>query len=152
MGDRIALMYNGILQQVGTPGEIYDHPANLFVAGFIGTPSMNFVPVTMSNGTARASGFDVKLPRSTGKEKGTLGFRPESLTDRITDDHGPLDMKVDVVERLGSDQFLYGQVGGDTVTARVDPRIKVEPGDRVRLGLDTRSLHVFDADTEEALM
>jgi multiple sugar transport system ATP-binding protein len=152
MGDRIALMYNGVLQQVGTPGEIYDHPANLFVAGFIGTPTMNFVPVTMSNGSAKASGFSVTLPKSTGKEKGTLGFRPEAVTDRITDEANALDMKVDVVERLGSDQFLYGQVGGDTLTARVDPRMKVEVGDRVRLGLDTRSLHVFDGETEEALL
>jgi multiple sugar transport system ATP-binding protein len=61
-------------------------------------------------------------------------------------------MKVDVVERLGSDQFLYGQVGGDTITARVDPRLKVAVGDQVKLGLDTRSLHLFDAETEKALL
>jgi multiple sugar transport system ATP-binding protein len=151
MGDRIALMYNGVLQQVGTPGEIYDHPANLFVAGFIGTPSMNFVPVTMHNGTAKASGFEVKLPKAVGKGRGTLGFRPEAVTDRV-EDGAAIDMKVDVVERLGSDQFLYGQVGGDTLTARVDPRLKVEPGDQVRLGLDLRSLHLFDPETEEALL
>jgi len=61
-------------------------------------------------------------------------------------------MKVDVVERLGSDQFLYGSVGAETITARVDPRMKVQPGDQARLGLDMRSLHVFNADTEEALL
>ena len=60
-------------------------------------------------------------------------------------------MKVDVVERLGSDQFLYGQVGSDQVTARVDPRMKVDPGDSVKLGLDTRSLHLFDSQSETAL-
>src|SRR5438270_2846535 len=152
MGDRIALMYNGVLQQVGTPGDIYDHPANLFVAGFIGTPTMNFLPVTMTNGTAKGTGFEVKLPKSLGKDKGTLGFRPEALTDRVQGDGASMEMKVDVVERLGSDQFLYGQVGGDTITARVDPRMKVERGDQVKLGLDTRSLHVFDAETEEALL
>jgi len=59
---------------------------------------------------------------------------------------------VDVVERLGSDQFLYGQVGGDAVTARVDPRLKVTPGDRVKLGLDLRSLHLFDAETDRAVL
>jgi multiple sugar transport system ATP-binding protein len=152
MGDRIALMYNGVLQQVGTPGDIYDHPANLFVAGFIGTPTMNFVPVTMQNGTAKASGFEVKLPKAVGREKGVLGFRPEAITDRPQQDGSSVDMKVDVVERLGSDQFLYGQAGADTITARVDPRMKVQRGDRVKLGLDTRSLHVFDAETEEALL
>ena len=152
MGDRIAIMNAGILQQVGTPGEIYDHPANLFVAGFIGSPTMNFVPATTQNGTAKASGFEVKLPKAVSAAKGTLGFRPEALTDRVTDEAGSLQMKVDVVERLGSDQFLYGQVGGDAVTARVDPRMKVDPGDTVKLGLDTRTLHFFDAETELALL
>jgi multiple sugar transport system ATP-binding protein len=152
MGDRIAIMNAGILQQVGTPGEIYDHPANLFVAGFIGSPTMNFVPATTQNGTAKASGFEVKLPKPVAATKGTLGFRPEAVTDRITDEANTMQMKVDVVERLGSDQFLYGQVGGDSVTARVDPRMKVDPGDTVKLGLDTRTLHFFDAETELALL
>jgi multiple sugar transport system ATP-binding protein len=152
MGDRIAIMNAGILQQVGTPGEIYDHPANLFVAGFIGSPTMNFVPATTQDGTAKASGFEVKLPKSIAAGKGTLGFRPEAVTDRIVDNGSSMQMKVDVVERLGSDQFLYGQVGGDSVTARVDPRMKVDPGDTVKLGLDTRTLHFFDSESELALI
>ncbi|MDQ6637781.1 MAG: sn-glycerol-3-phosphate ABC transporter ATP-binding protein UgpC [Candidatus Dormibacteraeota bacterium] len=152
MGDRIALMYDGVLQQVGTPSEIYDHPANLFVAGFIGSPSMNFVPVTTSNGTAKGSTFEVQLPKPIGEKKGTLGFRPEALTDRVVEGGNTLEMKVDVVERLGSDQYLYGQVGGDQVTARVDPRMNVASGDQVRLGLDIRSIHVFDAETDKALL
>jgi multiple sugar transport system ATP-binding protein len=152
MGDRIAILNDGALQQVGTPAEIYDHPSNLFVAGFIGSPTMNFVPVTMQNGSAKASGFEVRLPKSVGAEKGTLGFRPEALTDRVQDGASPLEMKVDVVERLGSDQFLYGSVGGDTVTARVDPRMSVNVGDKVRLGLDTRSLHLFDSESQQALL
>jgi multiple sugar transport system ATP-binding protein len=151
MGDRIAIMNAGILQQVGTPDDIYDHPANLFVAGFIGTPTMSFVPVTLQNGTAKASGFEVTLPKHVESAKGTLGFRPEAVTDKPSE-AATLDMKVDVVERLGSDQFLYGQVGGDTITARVDPRLKVAVGDQVKLGLDTRSLHLFDAETEKALL
>jgi multiple sugar transport system ATP-binding protein len=150
MGDRIAIMNGGILQQVGTPGDIYDHPANLFVAGFIGTPSMNFIPADTSNGTAKASGFELKLPHPVKAGKGMIGFRPEGVTDRVVEGGPVLDMKVDVVERLGSDQFLYGQVGADQVTARVDPRLSVAPGDRVRLGLDTRGLHFFDGQTEMA--
>jgi multiple sugar transport system ATP-binding protein len=152
MGDRIAIMNAGILQQVGTPGDIYDHPANLFVAGFIGSPTMNFVPVTVQDSTAKASAFQVRLPKAVRAGKGTLGFRPETLTDRIPDPESTLDMKVDVVERLGSDQFLYGQVGGDAVAARVDPKMKVDPGDTVKLGLDTRTVHLFDAETELALL
>ena len=149
MGDRIAIMNAGILQQVGTPDEIYDKPANLFVAGFIGTPTMNFVPVTMSDGSAKASGFSVKLPEHVNSEKGTLGFRPEAVTDKPSE-FATLEMNVEVVERLGSDQFLYGSVGGDQVTARVDPRMKVAPGDKVRLGLDHRGMHLFDAQSESA--
>src|SRR5579859_1833464 len=152
MGDRIAIMNAGILQQVGTPGDIYDHPANLFVAGFIGSPTMNFVPATVDNGTAKASGFEVKLPKSVPAVKGVLGFRPEAITDRTVDGGAQLDMKVDVVERLGSDQFLYGMVGGDQVTARIDPRIAVQPGDRIKLGLDMRGFHFFDAESEQALL
>src|SRR6266480_2940660 len=150
MGDRIAIMNGGILQQVGTPGDVYDHPANLFVAGFIGTPTMNFVPVTTSDSTAKASGFEAKLPKSVPAGKGTLGFRPEALTDRPSADGSNRQMKVDVIERLGSDQYLYGQVGSDQVTARVDPRMKVAPGDTAQLGLDTRSIHLFDAESEAA--
>jgi multiple sugar transport system ATP-binding protein len=152
MGDRIAIMNAGILQQVGTPGEIYDHPANLFVAGFIGTPTMNFVPATVQDGTAKASGFEVRLPKPVNASKGTLGFRPETITDRVVDGGPQLDMKVDVVERLGSDQFLYGQVGSDQITARIDPRIAVQPGDRIKLGLDMRGFHFFDAESEQALL
>jgi multiple sugar transport system ATP-binding protein len=152
MGDRIAIMNAGILQQVGTPGDIYDHPANLFVAGFIGSPTMNFVPATVSNGSAKASGFEVKLPKPVSATKGTLGFRPEAVTDRTVEGAPAMEMKVDVVERLGSDQFLYGQVGSDQVTARVDPRMAVQPGDKVRLGLDVLTLHFFDAESEQALI
>ena len=152
MGDRIAIMNAGILQQVGTPGDIYDHPANLFVAGFIGSPTMNFVPATTQNGSAKASGFEVKLPKPVSAAKGTLGFRPEAVTDRVVEGSPSMEMKVDVVERLGSDQFLYGQVGSDQVTARVDPRMAVQPGDKVRLGLDVRTLHFFDAESEKALI
>ncbi|HZK73941.1 MAG TPA: sn-glycerol-3-phosphate ABC transporter ATP-binding protein UgpC [Clostridia bacterium] len=152
MGDRIAIMNAGILQQVGTPGDIYDHPANIFVAGFVGTPTMNFVAATVQDGVAKASGFQVKLPKAVSAGKGTLGFRPEAVTDRVPDPDSAMEMKVDFVERLGSDQFLYGKVGGDAVTARIDPRVKVEPGDNIKLGLDTRTLHFFDSETELALI
>ncbi len=151
MGDRIAIMYDGVLQQVGTPSDIYDKPANLFVATFIGSPTMNCVAVAIEGGIAKASGFEVRLPSSVQARTATLGFRPEALTDR-PQDAAELKMKVDVVERLGSDQFLYGQVGEDTVTARIDPRIAVRPGDRITLGLDTRSLHLFDPQSQSSLL
>jgi multiple sugar transport system ATP-binding protein len=152
MGDRIAVMRDGILQQVAPPREIYENPANMYVAGFIGSPTMNFIPVTVSGTTAKASGFELELPRAPGVEKGILGIRPEALDEHAREGHGGMDLKVEVVEVLGSDQFLYGTVGGDAITARVDPALKVSPGDRVRLGVDMRRLHLFDAETEKALM
>jgi multiple sugar transport system ATP-binding protein len=148
MGDRIAVMRGGVLQQVAPPREIYDNPANSYVAGFIGSPSMNFIPVTIQGTTARASGFEIELPSAPGIEKGLLGIRPEALTEHPRDDHGGLDLKVDVVEVLGADQFLYGRVGGDAITARVDPDLKVAPGDRIRLVVSTRRIHLFDPVTE----
>ena len=152
MGDRIAVMKDGVLQQVAPPREIYDNPANMYVAGFIGSPNMNFIPVTLSGKTAKASGFEIELPSAPGIEKGTLGIRPEALTEHPREGHGGLDLKVEVVEVLGADQYLYGTVGGDTITARVDPKLKVTAGDRIRLGVDTRRLHLFDSETEKAVL
>jgi len=152
MGDRIAVMKDGILQQVAPPREIYDQPANMYVAGFIGSPTMNFIPVTVQGKTAKASGFDIELPTAPGVEKGVLGIRPEALTEHPTDGHSGMDLKVEVSEVLGADQFLYGVVGADTITARVDPNLKVSPGDRVRLGIDMRRLHLFDGPTGTAIL
>ena len=151
MGDRIAVMKDGILQQVAPPREIYDKPTNMYVAGFIGSPTMNFIPVTLQGKTAKASGFDIELPIAPGVEKGVLGIRPEALTERPRDGHPGLDLKVEVTEVLGADQFLYGAVGGDAITARVDPNMKVTPGDRVLLGVDMRRLHLFDGPTGRAI-
>ena len=151
MGDRIAVMKDGILQQVAPPREIYDKPTNMYVAGFIGSPTMNFIPVTVQGKTAKASGFDIELPIAPGVEKGVLGIRPEALTERPRDGHPGMDLKVEVTEVLGADQFLYGAVGGDAITARVDPNMKVTPGDRVLLGIDMRRLHLFDGPTGKAI-
>jgi multiple sugar transport system ATP-binding protein len=152
MGDRIAVMSHGVLQQVAPPRELYEHPANQYVAGFIGSPTMNFLPVTITDSRAKASGFEIPLPKPPGIEKGTLGIRPEHLDEHPREGGPTIDMKVDVVEVLGSDQYLYGQVGADALTARVDPGLKVSSGERIRLGLDTRRLHLFDAETEKAVL
>jgi multiple sugar transport system ATP-binding protein len=152
MGDRIAVMKDGVLQQVARPREIYDNPANMYVAGFIGIPTMNFIPVTIHGTTAKASGFDLELPSAPGVEKGVLGIRPEAMTEIPRPDHPGLELKVDVAEVLGPDQFIYGQVGGDAITARVDPQLKVDPGDRVRLSIDRRRLHLFDPANGAAIL
>jgi multiple sugar transport system ATP-binding protein len=152
MGDRIAVMKDGILQQVASPREIYDDPANLYVAGFIGSPKMNFVPVTISGSTAKASGFSIQLPKAPGIEAGVLGIRPEDLTEVPHEGFPQIDMIVEVVEVLGADQFLYGKVGGDDMIARLDPQFKVSIGDRVRLNVNMRRIHLFDVNTERAIL
>ncbi len=151
MGDRIAVLRDGILQQVASPREIYDEPANMYVAGFIGSPQMNFIPVTVQGQTAKASGFELQLPQAPGISAGVLGIRPEDLSEDVRDGAPEVEMKVDVLEVLGSDQYLYGSVGGDDAIARVDPHLKVFVGDQVRLGINMRRLHLFDAETEKAL-
>src|SRR2546422_1903874 len=108
MGDRIAVMREGLLQQVASPRDIYDNPTNMYVAGFIGSPKMNFIPVTVSGTTATGSGFSIELPSAPGVEKGILGIRPEDLTEVPREGFPMVDLKVEVVEILGSDQFLYG--------------------------------------------
>ena len=152
MGDRIAVLKDGLLQQVASPREIYDQPANMYVAGFIGSPKMNFVPVTVAGQTVKASGFELELPRPPGVTEGVLGLRPEDLSEDTRDGATQVEMKVDVLEVLGSDQYLYGRVGGDDVVARVDPHFKVMVGDKVNLGVNMRRLHLFDAESEKGVL
>ena len=153
MGDRIAVMRDGVLQQCGPPRQIYDQPANMYVAGFIGSPTMNFVPVNLQGTKATAGGFAVDLPTAPGLAKGVLGLRPEAMSEKPAANGAPeIDMQVEVTEVLGADQFVYGTVGGDMMTARVDPQLKVDPGDRIRLSMDTRRLHLFDPASGVAIL
>jgi multiple sugar transport system ATP-binding protein len=152
MGDRIAVLKDGLLQQVAAPREIYEQPSNMYVAGFIGSPKMNFIPVTVQGQTARASGFELELPRAPGIAKGVLGLRPEDLSEENRNGSTPIEMRVEVLEILGSDQYIYGKVGGDDVVARVDPHYKVSIGDRASLGINMRRLHLFDSESEKAVL
>jgi len=151
MGDRIAVMKDGLLQQVAPPREIYDQPVNMYVASFIGSPRMNFLPVTISDHQAKASGFELSLPKAPGVARGILGIRPEHFLPTVSGDDAIMDLKVEVLEVLGADQYLYGKVGSDDVIARVDPQLKVSVGDLVRLGINMGRLHLFNAETEKAV-
>ena len=151
MGDRIAVLRDGTLQQVDTPSVLYDHPANIFVAGFIGTPTMNFFPATVEDHMLSGTGFGLKLEAAPKLGRVIAGLRPEALKPAAPSDELPMDMKVDVVEVMGSDQYIYGQVGEETLTARLEPHFKVAPGDRLRLRVDTDQLHLFDPETELAV-
>jgi hypothetical protein len=141
MGDRVAVLKDGLLQQVGSPREMYDRPTNVFVAGFIGSPAMNIAKVRMVPEGACFGKVTVPLSRSaqsavssTGANEVTLGFRPEDL--EVAQDGAGIPVVVNVVEELGSDAFLYGTVEGDAgdlhdVVARVDPRKPPMKGDIV---------------------
>jgi multiple sugar transport system ATP-binding protein len=152
MGDRIAVMRDGLLQQVAPPREIYDQPVNMYVAGFIGSPRMNFLPVTVSDSQAKASGFELTLPKAPGLERGILGIRPEHFLPTMSADDASFELKVEVLEVLGADQYLYGKVGSDDLIARVDPQLKVSVGDIVRLAINMQRLHLFDPETEKAVI
>jgi multiple sugar transport system ATP-binding protein len=150
MGDRIAVMSEGVLQQVSAPMDLYEHPANMYVAGFIGSPKMSFIPVTLEAERVRGSGLEFELLRSVGQCKAVLGLRPEAFRDGGFD--GPVvELRVDVTELLGADQYLYGKIGEDDVVARVDPHLRVAHGDKVPLTIDLRRIHLFDAETEQAM-
>ena len=164
LGDRVVVMKDGLVQQVGDPLELYNQPANKFVAGFIGSPAMNFVNVTVieSNGSLRAenSGLSVELPDETAQRlrghvdrEVTLGVRPEDLmVVSAADGDGPcFDAVIEVVEQLGSEILLDMKVGDGVMVASVEPTVRVKVRDTLRLAMRPSRLHVFDAKTEAAI-
>jgi multiple sugar transport system ATP-binding protein len=164
LGDRVVVMKDGVVQQVGEPLELYNQPANRFVAGFIGSPAMNFATVTVreANGSLVAgnAGLSITLPDETaqrlrghvGREV-TLGVRPEDLTLAGAADPGHLcfDAAIEVVEQLGSEILLDMKVGDGVMVASVEPTVRVKVGDRLRMAMRPSRLHVFDAKTEAAI-
>ena len=151
MADRIAVMRDGVLQQLAPPKELYDRPANVYVAGFIGSIKMNFVPAAIDGEVARTSGFEVGLGRRVPAREVILGIRPEHFEEHPADGGPTVRLAVDLVEVLGSDQLLYGKSGEDRLVVRVGARLAVRPGETVELGLHAPSIHVFDRETEVAL-
>jgi multiple sugar transport system ATP-binding protein len=160
MGTRIAVMSDGLLQQVGTPQVLYDQPTNRFVAGFIGSPSMNFLDVTFdsSGGTPKLVGptdWTASLPHrfassvgATSGRKLVAGFRPEHLElDPIEGDTVVLPGKADVVEYLGNEELLHVTAAGKDIVAIVGSDHRVKPGDVLSLILPLSKLHLFDAET-----
>ncbi|WP_431023914.1 ABC transporter ATP-binding protein [Halomonas sp. H5] len=154
MADKIVVLQGGVVEQVGSPMELYHHPRNRFVAGFIGSPKMNFLSVEVVE--ADAEGVSVKLPGGgvikvpvDGQDQrpGTtleLGIRPEHLV--IDDDQGPLSGDIQVLERLGGQTSLYVQMEESMVTIMADGDVAHRVHDRVRFGFAPGRAHLFDAD------
>ena len=160
MGDRIVVMSKGKVQQVGTPKELYQNPNNLFVAGFIGSPSMNFIPVQVTEKGTLSAGenFNVAPPgqladavRSKGLREVILGIRPEHL--RLVGNgqtENPIPGVVDVVEPQGSTTILQVSVGAGTkIIAQVNEQWGRQPGERLQLSVPPDAIHLFDPSTEQ---
>ncbi len=154
MGDRVAVMMDGILQQVDTPLALYDKPGNLFVAGFIGSPGMNLMKAAAREGRAVLGGYSVPIPReATDRMNGggvTVGVRPENWR-LVGPGDGGLPIKVSVVEELGADGYLYGtsDVEGtpENLVVRVQARRCHQKGETVHVTTDPDHVHVFDTET-----
>ncbi|MDT3433532.1 ABC transporter ATP-binding protein [Haloarcula sp. 1CSR25-25] len=162
LGDRVAVMDDGELQQVAPPQELYDYPTNRFVAGFIGEPSMNVFPVTVRHQNGRFvadhSGFSVTLPTGDGLDglEGSevdFGVRPEDITlaQNLPDSTETFQAEVTVREPLGELLLLHCRVGDDELQVKVEPRSQIQPGDTIELGFNEARLHLFEAVSGDAL-
>ena len=158
MGTRIVVMRDGLIQQVDTPLNLYDYPRNKFVAGFIGSPSMNFLTATVQGGqfkvgdsVIRPEGALAESLRAYEGKQIWMGIRPEHL-DLATETTGStLHGKILVVEPLGAQTDIIVDVAGQTLTAKLEGHARVAPGDDVRLSMEMPRLHAFDYQTEDAL-
>jgi ABC-type sugar transport system ATPase subunit len=171
LGDRVAVMLDGKLQQCGRPQEVYDHPANAFVAGFIGSPPMNFLAATVSGGRLRAGDLEVEHVR-TGDGEVVVGIRPEAIRPVGEADAGPgFEIVVDVVEPLGDVVIVHGTVQarnaafavrdamllpderGDraVVALKMEAHLRPEAGTRIHAAVSREGMHLFDPETGERL-
>jgi multiple sugar transport system ATP-binding protein len=169
MATRIVVMKDGLIQQVDTPQNLYDYPCNMFVAGFIGTPQMNFITGTLTKkGEDVYFNFEnksVKLPADKANNPAlkeyighevTLGIRPECIHDEpvhiATLTESVLDTYVDVTELMGAEIYLYLTIGETKLTARVSSRSTSRAGDNIKVAFDMSRVHLFDKDTERFIV
>ena len=165
LGTRIVVMKDGVVQQVDTPQHLYEQPGNLFVAGFMGSPQMNFLDAQIAEKggdlIAKVGEYDIVIPAAKAKvlkdggyvgKTVVLGIRPEDIHDSQmfieASPSAPMTSTVKVYELLGAEVFLYFDVDGTQVTARVDPRTTAKTGDPIRFAFDMEKAHFFDKETE----
>ncbi len=157
MADRIVVMKLGRIQQIGSPIEIYNHPANLFVAGFIGSPAMNFIPVKYDAKTKTATtndGHKIVVPDSLVKgkeipEEVILGIRPEDIV--VTEGEG-YDITVSVAELLGNEYYVHATFGGVNVISKVPVKELISAGEKLKVAFKTEKVHFFDPESEMAII
>jgi multiple sugar transport system ATP-binding protein len=164
LGDRVVVMRGGVVQQVGEPLDLYNTPVNRFVAGFIGSPAMNFASVRVTNGTgglrAGNTGLAIEVPAEIGPRLAPyadrdviMGIRPEDVAIANGSDPPGLcfEAMVEVVEKLGAEILLDLQVGQQTMVASVEPNVRAKRGDKIRFALRPERLHFFDTNSEAAI-
>jgi multiple sugar transport system ATP-binding protein len=143
MGHRVAVLRDGELQQCDAPSTLYHEPANLFVAGFIGSPAMNMLPVSV-DGSIKVAGADIRIPEALGGDRATLGFRPETV---VVGGDGPIPARIRIVEDLGSEVFVHLVIDHEgqerRLVAKVAPPFAGRSDDNVRLTL-SGTVHLFD--------
>ena len=157
MGDRVAVLKDGLLQQVDTPRELYDRPANVFVAGFIGSPAMNLLEASVSGSRVSAGNIMIELEGQRAKAlagltRVTIGFRPEHLHIGAAQPHeAQLELEADVVEYLGAQELLHCKTGVGDLLALVDSENATKRGSKVKLALPLEKLYLFDAASGAAI-
>ncbi|MDO4269776.1 MAG: sn-glycerol-3-phosphate ABC transporter ATP-binding protein UgpC [Eubacteriales bacterium] len=168
MGDRIVVMKDGEIQQVDTPQNLYDSPCNLFVAGFIGSPQMNFIDAVLvqRDGAYRVEFGPYSIPLHEGMAERAdlaayegrpvvLGVRPEDLHTEPAfldaSQESAIELKVDLAELMGAEIYLYGETAGAPLTVRAPSRVRARAGDAVRLAVDRNKMHLFDKETERVI-
>jgi len=158
MADRIVVLQSGVVQQYDTPEVVYERPANQFVAGFIGSPTMNFLPVELHDDAATFSHDSSPAPLDTAARgrlkaaagKGVLGVRPEHF-DVVSDGTSGIPIQIKLVEPLGSDTLIHFDIAGAAAIARVDPALKPKLGERLSLLPQADKIHLFDTATGQVL-
>lgn len=153
MGDRVAVLEDGVLQQVDTPRALYDNPVNTFVATFIGAPSMNLIDATVVDGVVRSPELGIPVPRGTG-ERVLVGVRPESWDVVAVDTPGSVLVRVELVEELGFESFVYatplpqdGWSQAQRIVFRTDRRTMVGPGESLAIAPHPHEVRFFDSET-----
>ena len=142
LADKLAVINNGVIEQLATPIEIYNNPKSLFVAGFIGSPQMNFIDGELKNNTLSAEGFEIKNVKSDLNGDITLGIRPEHLSQS---DNGLINLNVDLVEQLGSDNLVYGQLKDKKdFCYRCPGNLTIKKDDKLSLNIDNENYFIFD--------
>ena len=149
LGDRLAVINEGVIEQIGTPIEVYEKPESKFVAEFIGSPQMNFINGTIKNNYFESKGLKLKIDLNIDNANVNLGFRAEDL--EIKED-GEINLNIDIIEKLGSDSIIYGSnKNGESICYKESGNTKLAIGENINISINVDNIHIFDGKTGKRL-